>query len=119
MRWRRRCRGSIRSGRAGSWRARMIRVLPQQEPAKFDERCRQRGLLWLGANPGYQRPKDYWSEFEPELREAFRGRCGYCAMIVMKAQVDHFIPVSLLKECGKDAAAYEWKNFRYGEGVLN
>jgi hypothetical protein len=30
----------------------------------------------------YTRPKDYWSEFEPDLRQAFNGLYGYCAMIV-------------------------------------
>jgi hypothetical protein len=98
----------------------MIRFELQAEPADFDARCRQRGLRWLRANRGYEgRPRDYWSGFEPHLRAAFHGLCGYCAMRVMKAQVDHFIPVAVLKRRGKDALAYEWSNFRYGEGVLN
>ena len=37
----------------------------------------------------------------------------------MKAEVDHFIPVAILKEEGKDKLAYEWSNFRYGEKTLN
>ena len=98
----------------------MIRFKLQAEPANFDARCRKRGLRWLRANPCYEgRPCDYWSEFEPQLRNAFNGLCGYCAMLVMKAQVDHFIPVALLKVQGKDTLAYEWSNYRYGEGVLN
>jgi len=40
-------------------------------------------------------------------------------MRAMKAQVDHFIPVAILKRQGKDELAYEWSNYRYGEGVLN
>ena len=98
----------------------MIRFKLQTEPANFDARCRKRGLRWLRANPCYEgRPCDYWSEFEPQLRNAFNGLCGYCAMLVMKAQVDHFIPVALLKVQGKDTLAYEWSNYRYGEGILN
>jgi hypothetical protein len=98
----------------------MIRFKLQTEPANFDARCRKRGLRWLRANPCYEgRPCDYWSEFELQLRNAFNGLCGYCAMLVMKAQVDHFIPVALLKVQGKDTLAYEWSNYRYGEGVLN
>ncbi len=98
----------------------MIRFKLQTEPANFDARCRKRGLRWLRANPCYEgRPCDYWSEFEPQLRNAFNGLCGYCAMLVMKAHVDHFIPVALLKVQGKDTLAYEWSNYRYGEGILN
>jgi hypothetical protein len=91
----------------------------QQEPDTFDERCRKRGQAWLTNNPTYKRPNDYWTEFEPDLREAFGGLCAYCAMKIMKGQVDHFRPVAVLKKEGNDELAYEWSNFRYGEGVLN
>jgi hypothetical protein len=97
----------------------MMRFKLQPEPANWDVRCRTRGRKWLGEHPGYNRPKDYWTEFENELREAFGGMCAYCVMIVMKADMDHFIPVSHLKKKGKHELAYEWNNFRYGEGVLN
>ena len=40
-------------------------------------------------------------------------------MVTMKSQVDHFIPVAVLKTTKQDALAYEWSNFRYGEGVIN
>jgi hypothetical protein len=75
----------------------MKRFTPVEEPADFDARCRKRGRTWLAANPTYQRPKDYWSEFEPELREAFSGLCAYCVMLTMKGQVDHFVPVAVLR----------------------
>ena len=97
----------------------MKRVSLAKEPAKFDSRCRKRGQAWLKTNPSYSRPKDYWSEFEPELRAAFRKRCGYCAMVTMKSQVDHFVPVAILRGRKQHEQAYEWSNFRYGEGVLN
>jgi hypothetical protein len=98
----------------------MIRVRPRPEPVNFVSRCRERGRLWLEKHAGYEgHPYDYWSAFEPELRETFNGLCGYCAMRVMKGQVDHFIPVAILKAQGKDHLAYEWSNFRYGEGVVN
>jgi hypothetical protein len=73
----------------------------------------------LSANPTYRRPKDYWSEFEPELHDAFKGLCGYCAMATYKCQVDHFIPIAILKVQKKDNLAYEWRNFRYAEGDFN
>ena len=97
----------------------MMRFQRRGEPKKFDERCRQRGQAWLASHPGYDRPHDYWSEFEPELRDVFGGYCAYCVMFVFKAQTDHFIPIAVLKQKNKDELAYEWKNFRYGEGVLN
>ena len=97
----------------------MMRFRRRAEPEMFDERCRRPGQAWLASHPGYDRPRDYWSEFEPELRDVFGGLCAYCVMFVFKAQIDHFIPVAVLKQKQKDQLAYEWKNFRYGEGVLN
>jgi hypothetical protein len=40
-------------------------------------------------------------------------------MLVMKGEMEHFIPVAVLKRRKKDHLAYEWSNFRYVEGVLN
>ncbi|MGL6074613.1 MAG: hypothetical protein ACRC8S_10675 [Fimbriiglobus sp.] len=97
----------------------MIRVRRPRKPRDFDKRCRQRGRAWLKNHPGYNRPEDYWSEFRPQLRAAFRGLCGFCAMKVMSAQVDHFIPISVLKKTGRDELAYEWSNFRYVVAELN
>jgi hypothetical protein len=98
----------------------MIRVRPRPEPENFASRCRERGRRWLKKHAGYQgRPYDYWSAFEPELRETFNGLCGYCAMTVIKGQIDHFIPVATLRAQGKDHLAYEWSNFRYVEGSVN
>jgi hypothetical protein len=97
----------------------MKRVKPATEPATFDDRCRKRGQNWLKSHPNYRRPQDHWSEFEPDPRLAFNEPCGYCATATMKSQVDHFISVAVLKATNQDALAYEWKNFRYGEGVIN
>jgi hypothetical protein len=97
----------------------MQRFRKVKEPARFDLRCRQRGREWLRDHPNYDRPHDYWTEFESELREGFHGLCGYCVMVVLKAEVDHFIPVAILKQRGQDELAYEWSNFRYGEKTLN
>jgi hypothetical protein len=98
----------------------VIRVRPRPEPPRFDQRCRRRGHRWLETHPDHPgRPNDFWSEFEPDLREVFEGRCGYCAMRIMRGQVDHFVPVSVLKGEANLHLAYEWSNFRYGEGTLN
>jgi hypothetical protein len=37
----------------------------------------------------------------------------------MKGQVDHFVPVAVLKASSRDSEAYEWNNFRYGDGTIN
>jgi hypothetical protein len=97
----------------------MMRFKRQPEPANWEDRCRKRGQKWLSEHPDYDRPQDYWTEFENDLCEAFRQMCAYCVMVVMKADMDHFVPVAHLKEKGKDELAYEWSNFRYVEGVLN
>ncbi len=98
----------------------MIPFTLQDEPPSFKARCRAPGKKWLERNPGYKnRPKDYWSQFEPELRKAFREMCGWCAMHIMRGQVDHFIPVATLKKTGRDQLAYEWKNLRYIEAWIN
>ena len=97
----------------------MKRFTLQEEPQKWDARCRIPGRRWLTNHPGYERPRDYWSAFEPQLRDAFGGLCAYCVMAVMKADMDHFIPVALLKRRKRDHLAYEWSNFRHIEGVLN
>jgi hypothetical protein len=97
----------------------VIQFTLSTEPQTFNDRCRKRGKDWLDANPIYKRPKDYWTEFEGDLRAAFRGLCGYCAMRIMKGHVDHFVPVAVLKESRRDTEAYEWSNFRYGDGTIN
>ena len=98
----------------------MIRFKLMAEPANFDARCRKRGLRWLRAHPRYEgRPYDYWSAFEPELRDAFKGLCSYCAMWIPWGHVDHFISVAELKRRKQDRHAYEWSNYRYAEGVIN
>lgn len=40
-------------------------------------------------------------------------------MFVMKADMDHFVPVAYLKKRNQHDRAYEWSNFRYCEGVIN
>jgi hypothetical protein len=97
----------------------MIRFTLQEEPTGWDARCRARGRKWLARNLDYIRPQDYWTEFEPELRAAFNELCAFSAMWVMKADMDHFIPVAMLKKRGQHELAYEWSNFRYVEGVIN
>jgi hypothetical protein len=89
------------------------------EPPAFEMKCRIPGRQWLSDHPDYQRPKDYWTVFEPQLRHAFNEMCGWCAMFIMRGQMDHFIPVATLRKTGQDHLAYEWGNFRYIEPWIN
>lgn len=97
----------------------MIPFRLKDEPPTFDTECRQAGKKWISENLVYDRPKDLWSPFERDLRLAFDSMCGWCAMFIMKGQVDHFVPVATLKKTGQDELAYDWKNFRYIEGWIN
>lgn len=86
----------------------MIPVARVPEPEGFDERVRKRGAQWLKDNPSAERPRDYWSEFRPALRDGFRWRCGYTAMWDGSGTLDHF-----LSWRGHEHLAYEWSNYRY------
>lgn len=97
----------------------MIPFTLQDEPPTFEAECRTPGKRWLAENPQYDRPKDLWTKFEPELRAAFNEMCGWAAMHIMRGQVDHFTPIATLKKKGQDELAYDWKNFRYIEGWIN
>ena len=97
----------------------MMHFKLQPEPAKWEARCRRRGLRWLERNPNYERPKSYWTEFEPDLYQAFRGLCAYCLMKPLKGEMDHFVPIAKLKRMRRDHLAYEWKNFRYCASGIN
>jgi len=99
--------------------AKVKRFAPSPEPDDFDTRCRQPGIRWLQENPGYERPRNYWSQFERQLRNAFSGLCAYSVMHLMKGQVDHFVPIAQLKRLQRDTEAYEWTNFRYADGLIN
>jgi len=91
----------------------MIRFPQAPEPPGFHERVRVRGNAWLKEHPT-GRPRDYWREFTPQLREGFRGLCGYSAMWIQSGDVDHFDPC-----VSNRALAYEWRNYRYADGMLN
>lgn len=67
--------------------ARKLEVELSNRPNVFtgDERCRKRGLAWIkGKGPNWRdltdtkrrtlRPPSYWTDFLPELQDAFLGR---------------------------------------------
>ena len=94
----------------------MIRVEPTDEPASFDDRCRQRGKAWIASHTSWTRLPDYWTEFRPNLRAAFEERCAYLGLWIASGTVDHF-----RSQAGADGTslAYEWSNYRYSEHGVN
>lgn len=100
----------------------MIEIDPERlaEPAEFDALCRQKGAQWLNdhpkatRNPRNPRPKDFWSQFKPQLADAFRQLCAYGAMYEPVGTVDHFLSVN-----ADETLSYEWSNFRFASGWIN
>lgn len=91
----------------------MIRFEPAPKPDGVAERAEARGQTWLAAN-STGRPYDYWSEFKPQLADAFRNLCAYSAMYEPVGTVDHFV------SCDEDRTkAYDWANYRYAAGWIN
>ena len=79
------------------------------EPAGL-EKLRHRytsGWVKYAAGPrGTKPPNDSaWTQFHPELRNAFCGLCGYCEEIT-KGEVDHFRPKKQFPEL-----TYVWSNW--------
>ncbi len=87
---------------------------PIPKPAQFDAKCKTKGNAWLLANPGCERPKDFWSPFKPDLANASEGRCAFGAMWISSGTVDHFVAFKV-----DPALSYDWLNYRYVEGWIN
>lgn len=98
----------------------MIPVTRSPEPPTFDERCRLQGNAWVTmkclADQDYKRPRDYWSQFLPDLAQAFSHLCGYSAMWLAEDSgcVDHYLSVRK-----HSLRAYEWSNYRYAARLYN
>jgi hypothetical protein len=102
----------------------MIPVRRPREPKSFDERCRIKGKKWLRANSvkSGKRPKDFWSQFEPQLRTAFKERCGWLAMWIEHGQVDHYLSKhhpDPARRREQRSEAYEWTNLRWACARMN
>jgi len=99
----------------------MIPVDPAPEPSGFDENVRSKGRDWI-ARQGQRVITEfpsYWRWCEPQLHEAFRGRCGWAAMTITSGQIDHFVVSQA--ECKREQPerAYDWDNYRYIMPELN
>lgn len=99
----------------------MIPVARPDEPDDFDHRVRQPGLEWIAKQ---QRPitkfPNFWTACEPDLHDAYGGRCGWAAFSITSGQVDHFeMGQAECLAAGVPERAYEWSNFRYVMPELN
>ncbi|MFN9398322.1 MAG: hypothetical protein ACK57R_20260 [Dolichospermum sp.] len=100
----------------------MIPVKPQPEPADFDEKVRQPGLVFLSKVPNPKtedwKKHDYWVKSLPDLYTSYNKICAYSAQWIPRPEgspsVDHFLPKS-----PKPELAYEWHNFRLACLSLN
>lgn len=96
----------------------MIHFERPQEPPEFEARCRQRGNQWLAKHPNAVRPKDYWTEFKPQLADGFQDLCAYTVMYSPNGTVDHFLSWENTRD-ERPYLAYEWTNYRFCAGWLN
>lgn len=97
----------------------MIPVALQPEPADFDARVRQPGLIWLSskniavnsAPPKASDLPSYWTRSNKQLWESYSGVCAYLAIYFEwptgAVSTDHFVAQS--KHAGD---AYDWRNYR-------
>jgi hypothetical protein len=92
----------------------MIHFERPPQPPKFSERCHQRGNQWLEEHPNVVRPKDYWTEFKPELTDGFSNLCAYTVMYTPNGTVDHYLSWKNYRHL-----AYEWTNYRFCAGWMN
>jgi hypothetical protein len=119
----------------------MIPVAPANEPARFDELVRQKGLSAIdelvGRKPRLKRrgprrkkianseediPPDafpaFWREALDDMLERYERRCAYLALYLEHATgsptVDHMIPKSRRWD-----QVYEWLNYRLCAALIN
>ncbi|MFE8603666.1 hypothetical protein [Archangium violaceum] len=94
----------------------MVRCIPADEPADFDQKVRGPGRAWLRRHRGRtRRPPPYWRQCNAQLAAAFEERCAYTAMFLgSPGTADHFVSIDEDR-----ALAYEWSNYRYASGWIN
>jgi hypothetical protein len=96
----------------------VIHVEPQPEPADFDAKVRQPGLLSLARRKPKSELPTHWRKCLPQLWEAYRGLCAYLVLYIPRGTgsrtVDHFVAKNPRPEL-----AYEWSNFRLACSLMN
>lgn len=104
----------------------MIRVMPQDEPAEFDNKVRQRGLAYLTRQkinlneelPSGTELPPYWRDCLDDLYRLYQGVCAYLCVrferTIGAATADHYIAKKTLPR-----HAYEWSNYRLACMAMN
>jgi hypothetical protein len=94
----------------------VVRCIPADEPADFDQKVRRPGRAWLRKHRGSTtRPPPYWRQCNAQLAAAFEERCAYTAMFLgAPGTADHFVSIDEDR-----ALAYEWSNYRYASAWIN
>ena len=99
----------------------MIHVVARPEPVHFNDAVRKPGLKYLAATPqptaDEWKSHAYWSRVKDDLYDAYDHVCAYSCFWIPPTgsrTCDHFKPKDW-----KPKLAYEWKNFRLMNGILN
>lgn len=104
----------------------MIPVRQQPEPASFDQRVRQKGMVHLQRKglaldrplPAGTEIDPYWRDCLDDLHRAYGGICAYLCVFVERCtggnSTDHFIAKSERADL-----AYEWANYRLACSTMN
>ncbi len=104
----------------------MLRIIPQPEPAEFDAKVRQKGLIHLAAKkiditqplPSKTEITNYWVDCLDDLYNSYSGVCAYVAVhferVTGNGSVDHFAAKSARADL-----AYEWSNYRLSCSRMN
>jgi hypothetical protein len=82
----------------------MMRFERRPAPKSFDKECRKRGLAWIeGKGPNCRqardakgrklRPPSSWTQFLPQLQDAFLNLCAYSCIYEPRGTVDHFVSI--------------------------
>jgi len=101
----------------------VIRVIPQPEPADFDELVRNKGKKFLSKFTTSKLTakdflkKDYWSNVRDHMYEAYNGICAYSSHWIPRTSnpnIDHYVPKTV-----DPKLAYEWSNYRLACSLVN
>jgi hypothetical protein len=100
----------------------MIKVVPRDEPAHFNEQVRQPGKRFLAVKP-HPTQKEwkryaYWLRILDDLYNLYNGICAYCCEYIPPVtggrSVEHFLPKDQ-----NPPDAYEWENYRLVSLTMN
>ena len=99
----------------------MIPVVPQPEPASFNEEVRLPGtaFLLITSNPTTKEFKkaEHWRKALKDLYSSYNEVCAYTSTWIpslSNLSVEHYIPKSIIPNL-----AYEWDNFRLAFSKIN